>query len=219
MAQYTTTAQVQAELSTTESFSTATVPTEAQVTTWIGEVSDYIDTLSGVTQGTSDYTEVIDYNGDDDRIQLKNVPVNTVTSFQYSTVALSSTDYPAWDTQTANTDYALYGDRGELFLIKENFKPKAGERRFQVVYNAGNQTLPPRIQMLATKMVTKRVLDTILSKDVKEKQSGKSISVGSISIVKPAQFGVNQYQALGSEIEQIKSELLKGSGVYRYNNY
>jgi len=219
MAQYTTPTLVQAELSTTETFSTATVPTEAQLTTWIGEISDYIDTLNGSAVGTAAYTEVLDYDGDDERVQLKNVPVNSVTSFQYSTVALSSTDYPQWETQTENTDYALYDQKGELFIIREQFKPKAGEKRLKVVYNAGNATIPGRYQMLATKMAAKRVLDTVLTKDVREKQSGKSISVGSISIVKPAQFGINQYQTLNNEIEQIKSELLSGSGVYRYSNY
>ena len=219
MAQYTTPTLVQAELSTTETFSTATVPTEAELTTWIGEISDYIDTINGATVGTLAYTEFIDYDGEAERIQLKNVPVNSVTSFQYSTVALSSTDYPQWETQTADTDYTLYDERGELYIIREQFNPKAGNKRMKVVYNAGNATIPGRIQMLATKMAAKRILDTILTKDVKQKQSGKSISVGSISIVKPAQFGVNQYNTLSNEIDQIKQELLSGSGVYRYTNY
>ena len=73
--------------------------------------------------------------------------------------------------------------------------------------------------MLGTKIVAKRILDTVLQKDVREKQSGKSISVGSINIVKPADFGVKQYNTLGSEIEQIKSEIANGTGVYRYTNY
>lgn len=219
MAQYTTADLVKAELSTTESFGTATVPTEAQLTTWIGEISDYIDTLNGSSVGTLAYTEFIDYDGDAERIQLKNVPINSVTSFQYSTVALSSTDYPQWENQTEDTDFTVYGDRGELFIIKEQFKPKAGNKRLKVVYNAGNATIPGRIQMLATKMAAKRTIDAVMAKDVREKQSGKSISVGSISIVKPAQFGVAQYQTLTSEIDQIKKELLGGSGVYRYTNY
>jgi hypothetical protein len=54
---------------------------------------------------------------------------------------------------------------------------------------------------------------------LKEKQSGKSISVGSISIVKPTDFGVASYKTLTSTIEDLKKEVIKGPGAFRYINY
>ena len=61
--------------------------------------------------------------------------------------------------------------------------------------------------MLATKLVAKRVIDTVLAKDVAEKQSGKSVSIGSVSIVRPAEVGVSQYKSLTSDIDLLKAEL------------
>ena len=46
-----------------------------------------------------------------------------------------------------------------------------------------------------------------------------SVSVGSISIVEPASYGVNSYKTLRTEIDAMKEDLSKQFGVYRYTNY
>ena len=48
-----------------------------------------------------------------------------------------------------------------------------------------------------------------------EKQSGKSVSVGSISITKPADFGVSQYKTLVSDISSMEAKVTDGSSLYR----
>lgn len=213
MSEYTTLSLVQAELRTTTDFSSSTLPTKSDVSNWIVEESGDIDRLGGRVYSIAPYTETFDYNGTDVLV-LKNAPVTSVTSVLYSTSALGTDTYSLSDTKTEDTDYTVYLDEGEIEFLS-NWSPAEGRKRIKVNYLAGYSQVPTYIQKLATKKVTKRVLDTLLNKDVNEKKSGKSISVGSISIVKPADFGVSQYKVLSSEIAELEKEILDGSSLYR----
>lgn len=216
---YTTAALIEAELRipNSASFSTSTIPTKAQVEGWIAEIDNTIDQMAGKSFAETSYTQYIDYD-DSGEIYLQHVPVTAITTLKYSPYQLGSTDYPSWETKTEDTDFYV-NDKGVITFINANFKPKGGNKKFEIVYTAGYATIPAYVQMLATKMTAKRVIDSVLSKDVNEKQSGKSISVGSISIVKPAQFGVGQYNILKTEIDDLSNQLLKTQGVVRYTNY
>jgi len=210
---YTTAALVMAELSTSVAFGTGTVPTADQIATWIAEESDTIDQLSGRIYTNTAYTDTIDYQGEE-TIALSHAPVLTVTSVLYSTSALGTSTYALSDTKTADTDYTVYLDEGELVILP-NWAPTDGRKRIQVNYTAGYSTTPLPIQKLATKKVAKRTVDTIMEKSVKEQTSGKSISVGSVSVVKAADFGVSQYTTLKSDINELENQLINGTSVYR----
>lgn len=214
---YCTKAQVKAELRATTDFSATTYPTDTQVDDWIAQESDEVNAVSGRIWGSSSYTETIDYNGES-VITLKNAPVITVTSLLYSTSPLGSTTYSLSDTKVEDTDYTVYDTEGEVEILY-NWSPVPGKKRMQVNYTAGYTTVPERVQKLATKKVTKRVIDTLLSKDINEKQSGKSVSVGSISIVKPANFGVEQYKTLSQEIKELEQTIANGSTAYRIGGH
>jgi len=212
--EYTTSTLVAAELRATQDFSATTIPTSTEVTEWIQEASAKINTLAGRTYGETNYTETFDYNGDTNILVLRNAPVISVTSVLYSTTKLGTDTYALSDTKTEDTDYTVYKEEGEIEFLS-NWNPQAGKKRIQVNYTAGYATTPKDVQMLATKQVTKRVLDSLLSKDVNEKKSGKSVSVGSISIVKPADFGVSQYKTLSSDIAMLEQEIIGGTSMYR----
>ncbi len=214
---YTTAALVQAELATTEVFSTSTLPTADQVATWIAEESDKIDQLAGRTFTSTAYSEDIDYDGED-IIALANAPVITVTSLLYSTSKLGSDTYSLSDTKTEDTDYTVYKDAGEIALL-EGWSPASGRKRMQVNYTAGYASTPLPVQNLATKKVAKRVIDTVMQKSVNESKSGKSISVGSVSIVKAADFGVSQYTTLKDDIASLEDEIINGTSVYRLHSH
>jgi hypothetical protein len=215
---YTTAALVEAELSSAASFSTSSVPTLAQLTTWIAETDATIDQLSANVYAQSTYVEEINYDGDD-RIVLKHAPIISVTSVQYNPYQIGTTEYSTgWTTKTAETDYTIFKEKGYLEILSP-WSPRTGSKQIKVTYVAGYATTPPQLQMLATKMVAKRVIDSVMNKDLKEKQSGKSISVGSISIVKPTDFGVSSYKTLTSTIDDLKKELIKGPSAFRYINY
>ncbi len=212
---YTTPELIQAEMRAEVPFSTTTYPTLVQITQWIAENDSYLDKLAGRTFASTQYTEVLDY-ANEDVIYLENAPVISVDTFNYATIALGATGHPTYAAKTEDTDFTVYEDRGEVEILASNFTPSAGKKRLQIVYTAGYTTPPAYIEMLATKLVAKRVIDSVLAKDTNEKQSGKSISVGSISIVKPADFGTASYSELQGDIANLKMELLQGRLNYRY---
>jgi len=210
---YTTAELVKNELRATQDFSITTVPTLVSVTNWIQEESANINNNAGQIFGESTYSETFDYNGAD-VLLVTHAPIMSVTSILYSTTALGTTTYDLSDTKTEDTDYTVYKDSGEIEFLP-SWSPSSGKKRIQINYTAGHATTPLNIQSLATKKVTKRIIDTLLSKDINEKQSGKSISVGSISIVKPADFGVSQYKVLKDDITRLEEEVIGGTSLYR----
>ena len=215
---YTNTDFVASELHTTTSFSNTTIPSEDDVNRWIGEADAKIDNDYGRSFGVTSYTSTMDYTGDD-RIQLKHAPIVSVTSFLYSTSKLGSTGYGLTNTATEDTDYAVYTDAGEVLILTQNFQPKSGPKMFEITYTAGYATTPKTVQMLSTKLVAKRVIDSIMEQNLNENNTGKSVSVGSISIVKSSNLGINQYKMLQTDISKLEDDLSKGFGIYRYDSY
>lgn len=217
--EYTTASLVQDELRLTSEFASTTLPSLSAVTTWIEQESNHVNDISGRNYGETIYEEYIDYDGSD-RIQLKRAPIITVNSLLYSsTGALGTSDYALTATQVEDTDFVVYLERGEVRPLFNVWSPKIGDRRMLINYTAGFATIPKTIEKLATKMVAKRVWDTTVQNNLEQSSSGKSISVGSISIVKSSDFGVSQYQQLQSDIGTLKTELASGTGVLRYTNY
>jgi hypothetical protein len=214
---YVSATDVQAELRATESFADYTYPSLSTVNTWIEQESNEVNTVSGRIWGTTDYSETIDYQGED-IITLKNAPLVSVTSVIYSTGPLGTDSYSLSDTKVEDTDYTVYTDEGEIVPLP-NWRPQDGRKRIQINYNAGYATIPPTVQKLVTKKVARRTIDSLLSKDINEKQSGKSVSVGSISIVKPADFGVKQYTQLKQDIDELEQKLLNGTTAYRIGGH
>jgi hypothetical protein len=211
--QYTTAELVQAELRASTAFTSSTTPTLATINIWINEASRIIDSISGTVYGSTEYTEYFDYEGSD-RIQLRNSPIISISSIAENTASAGET--ASWDTQVSETDYLLYENKGEILVVPGKWSPKDGYKNIKIVYTAGYSSIPAKVQMLATKMVTQRVLSSLISSNVEEGNDGGSISVGSISIVEPASYGVNSYKQLKTDIEDLKKELISGFVVLRY---
>lgn len=212
---YTSATLVEAELRASEVFSGSTIPTLTQVTTWIEEESALIDQKAGSISAATTYTEFVDYEGSD-IILLKHSPIITVSSVAYNTNPLGSSLGEAWVTKTADTDYTLYEGKGKILLLPLNFSPADGPKRFRIVYSAGYSTTPYPVQALATKKVALRVLDTLLSSNVNEANDGGEVSVGSIRIVEPGNYGGRSLLQLKDTVRQLENEVAVGTGVYRY---
>jgi hypothetical protein len=213
---YTTPKLVQEELKATDAFTDSTYPSLQAIEIWINEESAIVNRMAGINFGSTQYTQYYDYNGEED-LFLKHAPVITIDTFEYNTASLGNA--ASWTTKVEDTDFSVDQDRGVVTLISGNFSPSSGKKRMRITYTAGYDDIPYEVQKLATKLVAKRVIDSVLAKDTNERQSGKSISVGSISIVKPAQFGVNQYKELKSDIADLQQNIVKGTGVHRYGSY
>jgi hypothetical protein len=65
-------------------------------------------------------------------------------------------------------------------------------------------------------MVASRVLDSLFAGNTNSGETGGSISVGSISIVDPANVGVGTYRELKTGIKELQNDLVRNFSVYRY---
>lgn len=215
MATYTDTTSILNELQTTVSFSSSTIPSVSAVTSWIEEESAYVEQLAGISFTQTTTSVDIDYNGDE-TITLKHSPILAVHSFLYATADLGSSEYTTKVSKIEDTDFTVYKNSGEISLL-DAFSPKEGRKRFTITYSHGYSSTPATVKKLTTKLVVNRILNTLLNQHINESNDGGSISVGSISIVEPASYGVNTYKTLKMDIENLKDEVVKGFGVYRYD--
>ncbi len=215
---YTDAKNVEYELRAPQEFSGSTVPSLSAVTTWIEEETAYIDEIAGKSYEEQQFIEYYDYKGEE-RLPLKYSPLKSVDEFLYSPGDLGTPNYAFTDTKLEDEHFTVYTDKGEIVLLLNNFTPKEGLKKFKITYTTGSTNVPVLFRKLCTKIVAKRVLDTLINNDLNERKSGKTISVGSINIVKPADFGVKQYSQLSKEIENLKSEILFTGGAHRYINY
>lgn len=215
---YTTAAYVKEELRASTNFSSSTTPTANTVTRWITEVSEIINREAGQVFGEQTVSETIDWDGEE-WIVLANAPIISVTSLLYSTAILGSANYALTSTATEGTHYSAYTDSGEIYIIPQYsgvFKP--GVKTMQINYTSGYSTTPLDVQMLATKMVALRVLDSLLNQNVNEGNTGGSVSVGSISIVEPDSISVGTYKQLKMDIEELRNKVSSGYKTLRYSN-
>src|SRR6056297_2111808 len=176
---YTTADLIQSELRASEAFSSTTIPSLSDVTSWIEEESSQIDFDLGYSLAPTEYEEVYDYNMDEDALYTTVAPIITVDTLQYNPYQIGMSEYSTgWVTKVEDTDYTVYKNKGKIVPILTNFAPSDGAKRFKVNYTAGYSVTPPVIQKLATKMVSLRALNSLIASNVNDRNDGGSISVG-----------------------------------------
>lgn len=212
---YTTATYVEQELQASATFDTSTTPTLETVNRWIDEVDDYIEELAGRSFENTSYSEIIDYDGRL-TIPLRHSPLTSVTRVLYTEYPLGSSDYALSNTASASTDYSYTEYNGTLLITRPSIFLQ-GPKTIQVDYNAGYATIPSTVQMLATKLVAQRVLNSLLNSNVNTGNDGGEISVGSIKIVEPASYGVNSFKELGNTIKELEQNIIGKFRVHRYN--
>jgi len=212
--QYTTHELVQSELRSTTPFGNSTSPSYDDVDEWISEESAYINTIANQVFGSTVYSsEFIDYDGEG-ALFLENAPVISVHSVHYNKQPLGVA--PEWVAKVADTDYVFYKDRGIIKILFNNWSPLSGARRIAVTYSAGYVEPPLVVRKLATKLVAHRVLEASIAQNVNERSDGGSVSVGSVTIVEPANYGVSSFKQLKSDIVDLKAVVANtGFSIYR----
>jgi len=145
----------------------------------------------------------------------RNTPLQSVSQVEYNNGDIESPDY---EVLTEDEDYTVILERSQIHFI-EGFSPKHGLKRFKLDYTYGYNSVPSRVKMLATKMVAKRVLDSLLSSDVNQDDAGIDVQVGSIQVKKPSDYGVENYKQLKMEIEKLKEDVVGGATTFRTNVY
>jgi len=214
MASYTTAALVEAELRATESFGAGTNPTLDTVNEWIQEESAYINDLGQRIYGTDTKTIYLDYNGEEE-IYLDVAPLISIDSFEYNTADADRGQTESLVSKTEGTDFIVKSDLGKIKFTTQ-FNPVMGSNKFKITLTYGYASTPLSVQMLCTKLVTDRVLSSLLNDNMNQGNSGGSISVGSINIVEPADFGMGSYNRLQDDVANLKKELINSTSLYRY---
>lgn len=210
---YTTPEKIQHELRSENVFSSSTIPSLSTVTSWIDEVDSLIDGRLGFSYNTSSHTQYFDSEGQE-LLFLEKVPVASVDSISEDTTV--DGESKVWVSKSEDVDYVVYPDEGFIKPVISNWRIKKGRsRNIKVEYTTGD-TVPSDISMLSTKLVTDRVISSLLSQNINERNDGGSISVGSISIVEPESYGANTYKQLKQDIDSLWDSVIGSFKVHRY---
>ena len=209
---YTTVDLVSAELKGLD-ISSTTTPDTSTVTQWIADADAEIDARTGKTWSSTAFTSTyLDYEGDG-YVRFPYSPLISISSFQYETNGLGN-DSSNWEslTEGRNNDYIIYVNDAEIMFTGKTL-PSKGYQKLCLSGIYGYATTPAKIQLLATKLVAKRVMDATINAQAQE---GGSVTVSNISIDDPTSFGANQSKNLKIDIDDLFKDLVGDSRrVYR----
>ena len=197
--------------------SSSSTPSSSDFLTWIDEADSEINLRTGnLYSSTLVSSEEYDWDNDGDYILRLDNTFSTVSELLYSSEAAGST--PVWVSKTENVDFYTYGDNGEIEFIPSQFKPISGKRRFMVSYVKGSSSVPGYIQRLSTLMVAQRAVQTQVQNQAYA-NSGGDIQVGIIKIGSPSAFSMNNYNAMGREIDDIFNKIVGGNKFHRIKRF
>lgn len=215
---YTTATLVEAEIRAANVFSSSTTPTLSQVNTWIDEASREIDSMTGqVFASTAISSTYVDYDGSG-ILRLGHAPILSMTELLYNVNSVTAASSMVALEEGYGKNYLLYGDEGELEFINGNnatnkYVPQKGKKKFVASYSYGYATVPATVQHLATLMVAKRVILSLINSQANTE--GGAISVGTIRIEDPSVFSTNYIKTLSSEIDILREQIKAKFKVFR----
>lgn len=112
-------------------------------------VTIMFQTYCGVTSFLlGDYTEIAD-GGGDSRLYVANIPIQSVTTLQYSS---------SWDWEDPNTviDSSNYMVRDKLYIVGKGIRFYLGDSNYRVVYRAGYSSIPLDLKQVCIEEVIRR---------------------------------------------------------------
>lgn len=129
----------------------------------ITAVSANIETICNRVFLAADYDEVFDMDGSE--VTLNQAPIVTVTTVEYGN-PFGTVDR----TELETTEYLRYDDIGVLRL---SILARKAPQFVRVVYNAGYETVPSDINLIAVKEVVRSLNATNKDDNLKSKKLGK----------------------------------------------
>lgn len=128
----------------------------------INAVSAEIETICYRTFSSTDYVEVYDGNGENS-IFLNQYPINTITKIDYGYTVDGS-------ARTELTDgYVSYADTGQVTFM---FNSLEAPQMFEVTYNAGYNTIPLDLNLIAVEEVVRALGETTKDQNLKSEKLG-----------------------------------------------
>lgn len=217
---YTTATLIEAEIRASAVFSTSSEPTLDQVNNWIEEESKVIEVKSGmIFSSTAVTSEYHDYNNTGENIfRFPHSPLLSVDKIEYN--VHSNNVAASWvELETGRGyNYLEYLDEGEIEFIGGNLAtnktyPQYGKQRLRVGYTYGYSTTPLDVQKLATLLVSKRVINTLLTSQANTE--GGSIQVGTIRVSDPGNYSVGYIQNLSNDITNLYNDIGQSFKTFR----
>ena len=210
MTNYTTLQLIEAEIRASTPLSASTTPTSTMVATWIQEASNEIELHTGeLFSSTTESSTLFDYDGSG----IFMLPYNDVLSVdkvEYNTSDIRST--ASWITlqEGGDKDYITYLEEGEIHFTSglnssNKIMPLAGKQRFRISYKFGYNGTPLYVQRLATLLVAKRILLSLINSQ--SNTEGGTIQIGTIRITDPSNYGIQHFNNLNDEIDRIYADI------------
>lgn len=215
---YTTITLIEAELQS-DAINASSTPSSDDVSTWIDEVDAQIELMTGeVFSSTISSSEYYDYDGDGTLLPI-NAPIISIDELRYNknTLSFSSADWVTLE-EGQGKNYIYYDKEGEIVFINGNgatnkILPKSGARRLCLTYTYGHNSVPKDIQRLATLMVSKRVISSLVNSQANTE--GGEVTVGPITVKDPSNFSVSYIKDINTEIKDLTSNLGYDLKTYR----
>jgi len=202
---YTSLANIENELGM--SFTASTTPTSTTVTAWLTEIDSEIDVRTNtVWSSTAVSSEYYDYDGSG-IMRLNQAPIIAVSELLMETNGINATT-AGWGTltegRTSSGQFIVYKDEAEIHFHGTP-KPTPGFQNLCITYTHGYATTPTKIQRLATLIGSQRVINTVVSNTATNE--GGAVSVGTISVADPSDFGNKRISNMASEIQTLIDEI------------
>jgi len=206
MAQYTAITDVSNELNGFSITSTST-PSIITVKDWITESDSQTNLMTGrVWSSETASSETYDYDGSGS-IFTKYAPIISVTEVLVETAGIDAAA-SVWSERTEGrtnaNDFMLYKNDGEL-VFHGTQKPNAGFQNLMITYTYGYASVPSYIKRLSTLLTARRIIEAIQSGSATEE--GGTVSVGTISVSDPSQFGNNRLKQIDDEVKSILRDI------------
>lgn len=211
MGTYTTTELVEAELRSSTSFSSSTIPSLDNVNTWIAEASRRVDIISNsIFSVNTVSSQLFDWAGNSTILNLPISNLITIDKLEYNTNGPGVA--PSWTTMTEgiDKDYIVYPDSAEVEFVKGvnsnlGIYPIYGKQKLRVSYTYGYSSVPLEVQSLTTLLVAKRVIHTLASYQANTKMG--EITVGPVRVADPSGFSINYMKFLDDEIKTLSDDI------------
>jgi len=211
---YTDLTKVSAELNGL-SIVSSTIPSSTSVDLWIEEASAEIESKTNRVFSSVSFDEYIDYKGGDE-IRISYTPILSLSSVSYDDQGLGNAANWTLLTEGQANDYIYYDKEGVIKLIEHDIPNGFKNVRVQGYY--GTSSTPLDVQKLATLLVAKRVIGTIVQGQSTDE--GGEITVDVITIKDPSTFSLSNLNRINTEIDNLYSNLSGGKFKnYRFRRY
>lgn len=218
MSYYTTLENIQSELRLSTAFDNNTSPSSQDIDRWIQEESKIIELRTGQIFGsTAETSTLYDYDGSG-IFRFPHTPIISISNFEYNVYGPNLTSSWIPLTEGDTHDYLLYTDEGEAEFINGanstyKIRPLGGKKKFRITYTYGYKVTPLDIQKLATMMVAKRVILSLINSQ--SNTEGGDIQVGTIRVSDPSNYSINYIKSLNEEIESAFKNVGQGLNTFR----